>query len=34
MTGGLDPPPELELRGRPRPTRRLNKRALLIGAAW
>jgi type IV secretory pathway VirB10-like protein len=32
MTGGLDPPPELELRGRPRPTRRLNKRALLIGA--
>ena len=32
MTGGLDPPPELELRARPRPVRRLNKRALLIGA--
>jgi type IV secretory pathway VirB10-like protein len=32
MTGGLDPPPELELRARPRPVRRLNKRALLIAA--
>ena len=33
MTGSLDPPPELELRGRPRPIRRLNKRTLMIGAA-
>ena len=32
MSGGLDPPPDLELRARPRPVRRLNKRALLIGA--
>ena len=30
----LDPPPDLELRGRPRPVRRLNKRALLIGAGF
>ena len=32
MSGSIDPPPDLELRGRPRPIRRLNKRALLIGA--
>ena len=32
MTGDRDPPPDLELRARPRPIRRLNKRALLIGA--
>ena len=32
MTGDRGSPPELELRGRPRPTRRLNKRALLIAA--
>jgi type IV secretory pathway VirB10-like protein len=32
MSGALDPPPDLELRGRPRPIRRLNKRVLLIGA--
>ena len=32
MSGALDPPPDLELRARPRPVRRLNKRALLIGA--
>ena len=33
MSSALDPPPDLELRGRPRPIRRLNKRVLIIGAA-
>ena len=33
MTGDRDPPPDLKLRARPRPIRRLNKRALMIGAA-
>ena len=33
MMGDRDPPPDLELRARPRPIRRLNKRALMIGAA-
>ena len=32
MTGDRDPPPDLELRARPRPIRRLNKRALMIGS--
>ena len=33
MTGDRGSPPDLELRARPRPIRRLNKRALMIGAA-